>query len=121
MIDQAKPEPLEKFIDDRLRELFPSKPSLAPDFDQRVMERVRSAAVKSAQRRRRGLIMMTYWVFFGLFAGWMIAGTVSLNPETSGTAMSGLSLALALVILSILILGHQSRLKISQLFFRTVI
>lgn len=121
MTDQANPEQLDKLMDDRLRELFPSRPSLAPDFEQRVMSRVQSQATRSTQRRRRGLIMMAYWLLFGLIAGWVIADAVSLDPEASGTAMSGLSLALALVITSILILGRQSRLKISRLFLDTVV
>ena len=121
MTDQANPEQLDKLMDDRMRELFPSRPTLAPDFEQRVMLRVQSQATRPAHKRRRGLIMMAYWVLFGLVAGWVISDSVALDPKASGTAMSALTLALALVIASMLILGRQSRLKISRLFLETVV
>ncbi|NNE04775.1 MAG: hypothetical protein HKO64_11300 [Xanthomonadales bacterium] len=121
MTDRNSLTDIDGRVDQRLRGLFPARPSLTPDFEDRVMSRVRSQTARFARRRRLAMIMLAYWVSFGLFAGWTMSGVLAANPEASSTGLAALSMALALVIASMLFLGHQSRLKISQLFTRTVV
>lgn len=121
MNDQKMTEREDRRVDELLQQQFPAKPSLADDFEQRVMSRVQSEHSRSERKRRLGRVMTAYWMLCGLLAGWVITGAVSSAPEASGTAMSALGMALALVIACLLILGRQSRLKISQLFLRTVV
>lgn len=121
MTDRNSSTDIDKRVDLRLRGLFPARPSLTPDFEERVMSRARSQTASSSRRRRLAMIMLAYWVCFGLFAGWTVSGVLAANPGASSTGLAVLSLALVLVIASMLFLGHQSRLKISQLFTRTVV
>lgn len=121
MSDRRESEITGEAIGDTLKRMFPARPELSGDFEQRVLSRVDTGAVTHARRKRLAWIMLAYWAAFGIATGWVLSEATPAQPGVSLMGVGAITTSLALVVLSALFLARQSRLKLSQLFFRTLI
>lgn len=121
MTDRRESEITGEAIGDTLRHMFPARPELSGDFEQRVLSQVDAGVVRHARHKRLARIMLAYWAAFGIATGWVLSEAAPAQQGVSSMGVGAIAASLALVVLSALFLARQSRLKLSQLFFRTLI
>lgn len=120
MTDNQDTRQADARMDHMLRRAFPSRPQLGKGFEQKVMSQIGSTEVNRSRNFHRKLIMLFYWMAFGAVTGWVLSDMLPNGSGMSSLGLVVLALAMALVLTSGLFLARQTRLRISDLFLKTV-
>ena len=109
----------EEALDRLLRQSFNPGRSLSKDFDARVLASIRAQTSKSDGARRVIVVMMIYWAIASFTGDWLLADSLPAAMRLGSLMLPVLVPVVIVMVLSILYLARQSRIRLSDLFLGT--
>jgi hypothetical protein len=101
-----------------IKRTFRPETPLSADFEANVMSSIQHKEHRAGSGRLMLIVMMLYWSIASLFGAWLISEYVPTDSSVSYLVV--LLPVLAVIAAAVLFIVHQSRLKMSDLFFQTI-